>query len=162
MKTLLLVRHAKSSWSQPNLTDFDRPLNERGKREAPEIATILREMDTAFEMCLLSPAQRTRETASAFLPQLPWNPQVHHDEKLYLADVHQLMSIIGKQSDTISSLCLVGHNPGLTELANYLTEAFIDNIPTSGVVRIGLHGQSWKEACRGTGSLLEFKRPLVH
>lgn len=160
MKTLYLVRHAKSSWDNPDLPDYDRPLNQRGLRDAPEIGRRLALMKTYVEVMLSSPANRAYTTASIIALILNY-PQmdIATDEAIYHADRSELVDVLKKQDPGISTLMLYGHNPGLTDLANYLAGADIDNIPTCGVVAIQLQIIDWSSITKNSGKVLFFEYP---
>lgn len=135
MRQLILVRHAKSSWDNPELDDFERPLNKRGKRDAPFMAKLLAEKKIKPDLILSSPSVRTKLTAIEFAKNLkvPDN-KIIWNEMLYLASSAKLLKFIADFDDSIRIGLLVGHNPGLTDLQNFLCKEEIDNIPTCGVV----------------------------
>lgn len=134
MKHLTLVRHAKSSWNHPELEDFHRPLNKRGRRNAPDMGERLGKREARPDRVLLSPAVRARETAELMLPPLKLAQEgVLLEESIYEASCHTLLGLIRSQPDGIEHLMLIGHNPGLTELWNLLGNEPVDNIPTCGV-----------------------------
>src|SRR5579863_2056432 len=116
MHQLLLLRHAKSSWDDPKLSDRDRPLNKRGQRSAAAMRKAMEELGLAPDLILVSPARRTRETLAALEP---WNdtPLVEPLESLYLASAGQLLSVLRQTNETVRSAMLIGHNPGMHELA---------------------------------------------
>ena len=157
---MYLVRHAKSSWDNPDLADYDRPLNKRGLRDAPEMGRRLSLMKVDVEVMLSSPANRAFTTASIIAPMLNY-PQkaIVTDEAIYHADRSELVNVLMKQDPGISSLMLYGHNPGFTDLANYLAGADIDNIPTCGVVAIQFEIEDWSSIARNSGKLLFFDFP---
>src|SRR5690606_35105361 len=122
MKTLYLVRHAKSSWDNLSLADFDRPLNKRGEKDAPEMGKRLALRNIKPQLMLSSPANRAYTTvrkigAALAIPE----KNIKTDEALFHADVQEILNVIGRQDDAIGSLMVFGHNPGFTELANFLT-----------------------------------------
>ena len=145
MKTLYLVRHAKSSWENRNVPDFDRTLNERGKRDAPFMAKLLKEKKTEIDLILASPANRALSTAKIFAKEfsLP-DDSIVKEEDIYEAGRNNLMEILVKTDDSINNLALFGHNPGITYLSNYLCDFETDNIPTCGVICMQLDYDSWK------------------
>lgn len=161
MKILYIARHAKSDWGTGAGSDFDRPLNERGRRDAPKMGTFLREKSAVPELILSSPAVRALTTAR-FLAEVPGASQIPLVvvKSLYMSDSPHTLEIIGKVSNDVHSLMIVGHNPTQTILTNYLTEAMIDNVPTCGVVMIEFpHAQTWEEISRSTGKMKHFYYP---
>ena len=137
MRQLILIRHAKSSWSNPSLDDFDRPLNKRGKRDAPFMAKLLSEKKIYPDIIISSPAKRTKLTALEFANQLGiGSDEIQWNNKLYLASLTTLFKILKQVDNNIKTVFLFGHNPGLTELQNFLCKEEIDNIPTCGIVSI--------------------------
>lgn len=145
MKTLLLIRHAKSDWADPSLADFDRPLNERGKRDAPVMAQRLLDRKTRIDGILSSPAKRAAKTAKVFAEAFGIKKdKVLFVEELYMAGPEAFYDTIEKAPDKHDTLAVFSHNPGITEFANELTDARIDNIPTCGVFAIRVHTKKWE------------------
>ena len=160
MKTLYLVRHAKSSWKDNSLKDFDRPLNERGKRDAPFMGKLIREKGINPDIIISSPAKRAISTAKYFSAEFNKSKkEIIENNNIYEAGAGQLIDIINSIADNNNSAMLFGHNPGFTMLSNYLADKRIDNIPTCGVVTITFDVDSWKEIEVGTGKLIEFEYP---
>jgi len=116
MHQLILLRHAKSSWDDPALPDRDRPLNGRGRRAAAAMRTAMRDLGLAPDVVLVSPARRTMETLAALEP---WDdaPLTEPMERLYLADAATLIDILQEVRDTVRAVLVIGHNPGLHDLA---------------------------------------------
>lgn len=160
MKTLYLVRHAKSSWDNPQLRDFDRPLNGRGKRDVPRMCTWLKERDALPDLIISSPAKRAQDTARLLqeVMQLP-KDRLKTDERLYLADPGELLKVIGEVDAQVDHLFLVGHNPGQTDIANRLSGARIDNLPTAAIFAVSFDIDRWSELKQGTGKFLFFQYP---
>lgn len=144
MKTLTIVRHAKSSWKDPGLPDHVRPLNKRGRRDAPMMGRRLAEQGPPVELIVSSPAVRAAETAEAMAAEMeyPWD-EIVMDDELYEADCAEILMVIERQDDWFDHLMLIGHNPGLTELVNSLARLGIDNLPTCGVVRLEYDVWRW-------------------
>lgn len=160
MKTLLLIRHAKSDWGNPGLDDFDRPLNERGKKDAPAMASRLREKKIDIDLIISSPAKRAARTAKAFAEELNVKKKnfIFNDE-LYLAASSLFFDVIagiGKKYDTVA---LFSHNYGITDFANLLTDTRIDNIPTCGVFAIKADCKDWKDFKDAKKEFLFFDYP---
>lgn len=160
MKTLYLLRHAKSSWAIPGQKDYDRPLNDRGIRDAPEMGGRMRERGFEVDLVVSSPAERALRTAIAVCDELGLDPEsVVQDRQIYLAGSAKLLQLISFFDESKSGALLVAHNPALTDLANELAHASIDNIPTSGLVSITLPVQYWAEVVPGIGKVLDFDFP---
>ena len=144
MKTLTLVRHAKSSWKEFAILDIDRPLNRRGKRDAPEMGRRMLEQGTDPELIVSSPAKRALDTAEAIAEEIEYPVyDIAIDDRLYHAEVSDWLAVIRDIDDYLSWVMCVGHNPGLTELATYLGYVAIDNVPTCGVVELTFDADSW-------------------
>ncbi len=159
MKTIYLVRHAKSSWSNPALSDFDRPLNKRGKRDAPFMGDLLKKLKIKPELILSSPAKRTKKTAIEVSEKLDYPlKKIIFKEEMYEASDNELLKVIQKLDEKVESVMLFAHNPGLTQLNNYLSDQYLDNIPTCGVVAIQFDCK-WNEIKKDSGKFLFFEYP---
>ena len=146
MKHLLLIRHAKSDWNTPSLGDFDRPLNDRGKRDAPMMALRLLDKKVKIEAFIASPAKRARRTASIFAKEYKTaKDEIIFKEELYAAEPGVFSDIISKVSDKLDSIAVFSHNPGITDFANSLTDSKIDNIPTCGIFAVKIYSKHWSE-----------------
>ncbi|MES2454021.1 MAG: histidine phosphatase family protein [Bacteroidota bacterium] len=159
-KQLLLVRHGKSEWGNEHLADFDRPLNPRGHRNAPEMAARLITKGLEPQFIVSSPAMRAITTAKHFAQV--WDIPSNHlaeEPAIYEADTKTLLKIVNKLANQYDRIALFGHNPGFTDFANYLTNAGIYNIPTCGTVLIEFLISDWQEVSHSTGSLVEFDYP---
>ncbi|WP_304545869.1 SixA phosphatase family protein [Sulfurimonas microaerophilic] len=132
MKTVILIRHAKSSWKDLLLADFDRPLNKRGKRDAPVMACHLKKQGIAIEKIFASSAKRAKKTAEIFNEKL--QTEVDFYDELYATSSEKLLAFINKQLKQYDSIAIVSHNPELTELSNHISDQYISNIPTSAYV----------------------------
>jgi phosphohistidine phosphatase len=143
MKKLILLRHAKSSWKDASLDDFDRPLNRRGKKDAQLMAEKLAMRKIKIDLMISSPAKRTNETAKIFANILGYETEIIFNDKLYEASYKEILEVINLVDEKYQNVLLVCHNPGITNLTNYISDHFIENIPTSGIV--GLSTKSgWK------------------
>jgi len=163
MKRLYLLRHAKSSWKDPELEDFDRPLNKRGKRDAPFMGQRLRLANIRPDLIISSPAKRAGKTAKIFAAQIEYSvKKIQWRESLYGAGTLTLLGILQEIADPVKQAMLVGHNPGLTLLAECLTGEAVDNIPTSGVFAVDLDVTSWGQTGEGCGTLVFFDYPKKH
>ena len=144
MKTLTLVRHAKSSWKDTSLSDRDRPLNKRGKRDAPEMGQRITAAGIRPSLIVSSPAVRAWTTAKIIADQIGYPREfLQRDSALYLASVNGILDVIVAQDAGFNNVMLVGHNPGFTDFANYLVPGLTNNIPTAGVVCVELDTDDW-------------------
>jgi len=146
MKHLLLVRHAKSSWDDFSVKDFDRPLNERGKKDAPLMAKRLLKRDIMIDVFISSPAKRARKTAEAFVKEYKSNKDhlIFLDD-LYLAGPSAFADIIKNTNDRYDTIAIFSHNEGITQFANSLTDTRTDNIPTSGIFAVKVKSNHWSD-----------------
>jgi phosphohistidine phosphatase len=159
-KCLTLLRHGKSSWRDPDLNDLDRPLNKRGQRDAPMMAHRLAERGFQPDLLLVSPALRARLTIEALTGHIPVDPGlVTFDERIYLATVDGLVDLVRTLPDDRENVLLVGHNPGMTDLANFLVGGTLENIPTCGVFSVELQVPSWREIDREGARLVFYDYP---
>jgi phosphohistidine phosphatase len=160
MKTLLLIRHAKSSWDSPGANDFDRPLNERGQRNAPDMAQRLARKEIKLDLMLSSPAVRAKQTAILFAQGLGYDSnKIQYVDGLYLAGLRELLMAIGTAAPEADTIAIVGHNPGITEFANTLTSVRIDNMPTASVFAVQSDCSQWREFVHGKKEFLFFDYP---
>lgn len=161
MKSLILMRHAKSSWAFPGLRDFDRPLSARGIRNAPEMGERLLNRSIKPGLMIASPANRTKNTAQLVAQKLSFpQERIVLEKKLYHAHYKEISYVISQQSDNYRSIMMLGHNPGFTDFVNMLlTEDRIENIPTAGVVVLNLRIKSWKEIYGAKADLFFFDYP---
>ncbi|MGI9592705.1 MAG: SixA phosphatase family protein [Myxococcota bacterium] len=160
MKLLTLIRHAKSSWKDPGREDFDRPLNKRGKRDAPDMGERLATGGAIPELILSSSAQRAADTAREIAAQLGSGVvDLVFEPGLYLASAGQLLDAVRGIDQQVGHVALVAHNPGITDLVNALADVRIDNVPTCGVANLRLDVERWSDADLGRGELLDFDYP---
>lgn len=146
MKSLILVRHAKSSWDDPSLSDFDRPLNERGRKDAPAMAKRLAHKGILPDILVTSPARRALKTAEAFAAELDIPRQsIIPVESLYMASPMDFLRVVTGLSDLAQTVALFSHNPGITDFANTLDTARIDHFPTCAVLGIHADITHWKD-----------------
>ena len=167
MKTLTLLRHAKSSWDGSARSDFDRPLNQRGHRAARTVGRELRAQGLGFDQVIASPAARVVETIEELEEGYGGPIHPRFDRRLYFASPAALLAIVREADDAAESLLLVGHNPGLEALAMLLTrdngcalrQEMAAKYPTATVAEIRLAIEHWRDAQAGTGELARFIRP---
>jgi phosphohistidine phosphatase len=154
MKKLLLLRHAKSSWDDASLADFDRPLNGRGRRAAPLMGNFMRERLLRPDLIISSPAQRARETIALVLEASGLETELRYDERIYEATAGRLVEVLEGVEDDRQEVMLVGHNPGFENLLAHLTGETL-RVPTAALARILLNAEKWGEA-GGRGGRLEW------
>ncbi|MGI9330197.1 MAG: SixA phosphatase family protein [Gammaproteobacteria bacterium] len=160
MKYLALLRHAKSSWKNANLDDFDRPLNARGERDAPMMGRRLQARGVRPSLIVSSPAERARQTARLIAQAINYPPEfLQREAELYLASPATILSVIAQQEDNFNNLVVCGHNPGMTDLANHLTDSRIDNVPTCGIVGMEADIQRWADSADAEWRLVFFDYP---
>lgn len=159
-KTLILVRHAKSDWSIPGQKDFDRSLNERGHRDAPRMAQLLLEKQILIDAVITSTATRAKLTAEYFNEQLfKGQKELIENENLYEASARVWMNEVCALSNGLNTVLMVGHNPGISYFAEYLTKSELGEIPTCAIVGISFEIESWSEVSGATGNLLFYDYP---
>ena len=162
MKTLYLVRHAKSYWGDQSLPDFERPLNKRGKRDAPFMGEVLRDKKVNPDLIICSPAKRTKKTAIEIAEKIGYaEKKILFDENLYEASSNTILGLIKKVDDKYESLMIFGHNPGLTLLNNHISDQYLDNIPTCGIVALQ-SDKKWSEIGKNSCSHLFFEYPKLY
>lgn len=145
MRTLFFIRHAKSSWDNPGLRDFDRPLNKRGLHDAPRMAKMLEKQGARPDLLVSSPAKRALTTALFFAGAFGIaDESVVREQGIYEAYPTDIMHIVSSLPDSARTVLLFGHNPTLTELANRFSDDFIDNVPTCGIVQVESSADSWQ------------------
>ena len=160
MKTLTLVRHAKSSWKDTSLADRDRPLNKRGKKDAPDMGQRIVAAGIRPSLIVSSPAKRAWTTAKIIADAIGYPREfLQRDSTLYLASVSDILDVVAAQDVGFNSLMLVGHNPGFTAFANYLVPGLTNNVPTAGVVSVELHSDDWSLYDRPDAELLVYDFP---
>jgi phosphohistidine phosphatase len=161
MKILILVRHAKSSWKDPSLVDFDRPLNKRGKRNAPFMGQKLKERKIMPDLLLSSPAKRARKTAIAVAKALDYPPKkIMFLDKMYHASARYLFDLLKNLDDENETVMLFGHNPSLNDFADMMLKRNpIYNIPTTGVCCIRFDVNQWQKIKEGKGEFVFFDFP---
>lgn len=163
MKTLALVRHAKSSWDDPSLSDFDRPLNARGKRDAPFMAHVLQKYGLVDARWISSPANRAYTTAQHMAKVLEKpTASIQTDERLYHAWTDTLLTVIREQKRDLDHLVLFAHNPGLTEMVNRIAPVRLDNLPTCGIFVVTFATEDWSAIEYGSGSFVALDYPKNH
>ncbi len=158
MKTLYLLRHAKSSWDDSSVSDFDRTLNSRGEKAAPFVGSLMKERGMTPEVIISSPAKRAKQTAKLVAKAAGFPSKISYDERIYEASTARLLAVIGEIADDVDSALLVGHNPGMESLIWYLTGK-MEPMPTAALAVIELNVDSWSDVVEGGGVLITVIRP---
>ncbi|MFA5502170.1 MAG: histidine phosphatase family protein [Sulfurovaceae bacterium] len=161
MKTLYLIRHAKSDWSEENTADLDRGLSKRGSKDLKAMGSYLLEKKIKPDLILSSPALRAKLTAKKISKKIKYDKDIKYIDKLYMPDLETILDILSDQKDKNKSIFVVNHNPALTELANILADEYIDNIPTLGIVAIKLDIKKWKDIKDHKGKMDMFVYPKL-
>ncbi len=161
-KILTLVRHAKSSWKDSSLADIDRPLNKRGRRDAPRMAEWLVAQGKPPELIVSSPANRALTTARVMAEALGQGPDdIQVEQDLYFAGTHGMLRALERVDDGFQRVMMVGHNPVMTQLLNQLTGADVWNMPTCAIAMIGFDMDSWGLVDCTAGELLAYQTPKL-
>jgi phosphohistidine phosphatase len=159
MKKVIILRHSKSSWASAAETDFDRPLNDRGKRDAPMMGKRLLDTKVKPDIILLSTSRRTRQTAELLLPAADLNDvKLVEVENLYLASVGSITKILMSLSDQFHTAMVIAHNPGITDFVCEMSNARLDNMPTSGFAIIEFEAETWNKLNRGDLSYIDYPK----
>jgi phosphohistidine phosphatase len=158
MKKLLLLRHAKSSWDDAGLADFDRPLNGRGRKAAPLVGDLMRERQLRPDLVISSPAARARETVALVLEASGMKTELRYDERIYEATAGQLLAVINGVENDKQEVMLVGHNPGFENLLERLTGETL-RVPTAALALVALDADSWAEVGARGGRLEWLVKP---
>ena len=154
MKTLLLLRHAKSSWDQPELNDHDRPLNKRGKKEAPKVGRYLKANRLVPDLILSSTARRAHDTATAVAKESGFNKSIELHPDLYMSEPACYLDILQSLPDGVNRVLVVGHNPDLDSLLTLLTDV-TQHMSTAALAQIDLPISSWTELNEATNGRLQ-------
>lgn len=146
MKQLILIRHAKSSWKDTSLPDALRPLHKRGRQDAPLMGERLARRGIEPDAFLCSPATRALATAEIIALQIAYpQDEIHVDDRLYGAGLFDLLDMLSELDDSLDSVVLLGHNPGMSELVDFFSPHLIGNLPTCGIVHLGFDVESWSQ-----------------
>ncbi len=160
MKVLYLMRHAKSSWSFDDLTDKERPLNNRGREDAPVMGQALAKRNTHLDLIVASPAVRTLSTAALVAQELRYpHEHIKVDERIYEAEVADLLAVVRELPDETSSVLLVAHNNTITDFANVLSTNQIEEMPTAGIVCLHFNCAHWAEVDRANAEFYFYDHP---
>lgn len=160
MKTLTILRHAKSSWKDASLSDHDRPLNKRGERDAPIMASRIQQAGIRPSLILSSPAVRAWTTAKVIAQEISYPIEfLQRDDRLYNAGVRRIIDVLAQQDVGFNSIMIVGHNPGFTDFANYLVPGLTRNIPTCGVVSVTVDSDDWNFKTHKNAEIVTYDYP---
>jgi phosphohistidine phosphatase len=152
MKTLFLMRHAKSSWDNPELADFDRPLNQRGLKAAAFMGKLMKERGIEPDLILSSPARRAAHTAQIVKREGQFLAEISYDEKIYEASPLTLLYLLKRVDNAVNSLLLIGHNPGFESLLKLLTSE-TRSMPTAALAKITMLIENWSDINEHCGKL---------
>lgn len=161
MKSLFLVRHAKSSWEAGSLNDFERPLNERGKKDAPQMAKKLFEDRFDIDYFISSPAKRAKTTAEFFADAYKQREKIIYIDKLYEASVPVFYEVIQEINEGYNAVAIFSHNPGITDFINSLSVIDLDEMPTCAIVGLNINSNTWKDFKKAAKELLFFRYPKM-
>ena len=157
---LLLVRHAKSSWSNPSLNDFDRPLNKRGASNAPLMGQRIRDYGLHLDTIITSTAERAKETSKLIAKEIKYELQdIDLESDLYHASREVFINILSRQQN--KNIAMVGHNPGIQDFSYWLSSAPEVNFPTCGVIHISFSLGNWTEIYKNSGKAIRFEYPKM-
>ncbi|MCP4299963.1 MAG: histidine phosphatase family protein [Gammaproteobacteria bacterium] len=160
MKTLTLSRHAKSSWRDTSLSDRKRPLNKRGKRDAPKMGKRIVAHGIRPSLIISSPANRAWSTAKIIATKISYPIEfLQREDGLYLASLDEILDVVVAQDNGFNNLMVVGHNPGMTDFANFLSPGLTHNLPTAGVVSVQIDQYDWNLYERPKTELLVYDYP---
>lgn len=166
MKTFYVLRHAKSDWSEPSLRDFDRPLNDRGRKAAKAMGAEMRKRDVKPDLVLTSPAVRARQTLTLVQEGYGQAFNVSEERRIYAADVSTLIDVVRSVPEDTERLMIVGHNPGFQDLVlllaggqDALRSEAAQRFPTAALAEIRFECDSWKEIGAGSGQLCRLTKP---
>ncbi len=163
MKRLFIIRHAKSSWKDASLSDYERPLNKRGKHDAPLMSKLLNQANFCPEFIVSSPANRAKSTAEYFIKEFNLNEdQIKYESSIYEAGVSNLLRLVNQLPNQTKNVFLFGHNPGMTFLAEYLTGDYFGNIPTCGIAGIEFQIEDWLHVSKNSGTCFYYDYPKKH
>ncbi|MBN1479317.1 histidine phosphatase family protein [candidate division KSB1 bacterium] len=159
MKTLFIARHAKSSWKDTTLDDRDRPLNKRGKRDAPHMGERLFQRGVRIDLLISSPAKRAISTAKKFAKEIFYEAPIIKDERLYDATEWEMLEVIHSLANSYERVMLVAHNPGVTDLVNQISGRRVENMPTCGIVQLDYEIERWDQIGHKKPKRFDFDYP---
>lgn len=158
MKKVYIIRHAKSSWSDEEIDDFDRPLNKRGRTNAPFMAELLKKQNIVPDLIISSPALRAKSTAEIIAKKLNYKKEIVYESDIYESDVATLHNIFTNIDNENGTVFLFGHNPELNMLAEMYV-GFDENIPTCGILEVEFECERWRDISAENAKLVSFEYP---
>ena len=159
-RTLVLIRHAKSSWANPLQSDFERPLNDRGEHDAPMMGERLKKMNVIPHLIVSSSAKRAKQTAKKIADAMDYDKdKIKFVESLYHCIPSVFEEVIYELDDTVNTVFIVAHNPGITDFANEMSEFKTDNMPTCGMVGVQVEAESWTDFSMGSKKVFLYEYP---
>ena len=169
MKSILILRHAKSNWNNPSLSDFDRPLNNRGMNDAPRMGLVLDKFGNMPDLIISSPSMRTRQTVELAIPERSYSGEIVWLDSLYGGSFYDIMTALKDVPESITRPMIVGHNPGVEETVSLLLSPQGQNpatharvrVPTAGLVYLDAHIETWRDLEPGTCVLRWFLIPKL-
>jgi phosphohistidine phosphatase len=160
MRRLTLIRHAKSSWDDISLDDFDRPLNSRGLLNAPMMGALLAEHKTRFDLMISSPALRAITTAKLIANEIDYpHSSIQKEASIYESTIEALLTVIHTINDKYTSVALIGHNPGISGLTYHLSQQSILSFPTCAIAELELSADRWSDASTKSGDIKRYNYP---
>lgn len=160
MKTLILVRHAKSSWEHQEQSDFDRPLNDRGLKDAPMMAKRINEFNMSIDKIFSSPAKRAFSTACYFAEEFNYSiKDIIKYQQIYDNGNNFIKQLVYTNDDQLNTIMIFGHNPDITSLSLFFSEEYFSNVPTCGIICIDFETDKWSEIKKLNGKLRFFEYP---
>jgi phosphohistidine phosphatase len=160
MKTLIIVRHAKSTWDEPGISDIERKLNKRGERDAPHMGKVLFDLGIRPDLMITSPATRAYTTSKFFAQSLEFPvEEIVVNETIYERGPQQILYMVNEFDDAINTAILFGHNPDLSFLVKYLSDFEGGNLPTCGTVCIDFNVNNWTNVGEEKGKMRFFEYP---
>lgn len=158
MKTVFFIRHAKSSWDDAGLRDIDRPLNKRGRHDAPVMAKLLREKGIKPDRIVSSPAKRALSTAEVFAAEMGLE-DIYVEPRIYESMPEDVLRVVQQLDDHLEVVFIFGHNPTIYTLASSFSDMDLDNVPTCGIVEVQAAVNSWADFNVRTGRMIHFFFP---
>jgi phosphohistidine phosphatase len=163
MKTLLLARHAKSSWDNPDWTDFGRPLNTRGMRDAYHLASIMAKKNIKLDIVISSPAIRAITTAQVICEKMGYKfDGVKQDKGIYEIGNKYVTKLIADTDNSVSTMMIFGHNPDITSLVTFYSGQFFENMPTCGIICLKFNTDNWTDTLKENGEIVFFEYPKLY
>lgn len=160
MKSLILMRHAKSSWDHPDLKDIDRPLNARGESDAPLMGSHFAEWGLTPDLLISSPALRARETARRVAAVIGYpDSDIQIESRLYEGGIRSILDVIQGLPDRLNTVCLFGHNPDFSEMVGILGGGAATHLPTASLASLGFAVDTWEAVMPGGGQIRRFEYP---